>query len=78
MQKNNLNAIARGLSARSELGSERYRKQRATALSVSKRWGQPRVKLAPYLARTPVILARHSPAEKLDLSMYKHMLYLKA
>ncbi len=26
MQKNNLNAIARGLSASSELGSERYRK----------------------------------------------------
>ncbi len=33
MQKHNLNAIARGLSARSELGSERYRKPQRSARS---------------------------------------------
>ncbi len=33
---------------------------------------------ARLLAQASVVLARHSPAEKLDLSMYKHMLYLKA
>ncbi len=32
--------------------------------------GQSRVELAPYLARTPVILARRSPTEKLALSGY--------
>ncbi len=30
------------------------------------------------VVRASVILARHRPAEKLDLSMNKHMLYLKA
>ncbi len=89
--KANLNAITRGLSASSELGSERYKKQRATALSVGKRCGQPPRSLrqargseanpsgASPLAQISVVLARRSPTEKLAPEIgCEYMPYAKA